>query len=167
MPDTTKKLSKEEFVTYKRSFDSNKYLVNYDVRNLLTGDGETEHINEDLEGLDIDAIMKLRRVPRHVAEAYYEWMENPFEQTKEDDEKLLTVLKSVCSHPELILVNDALWCDIEMAEKWSEFNEGQDDGYKLGGKNDDFTDIGTGALLNEDAFLDAIAHVCDASEEED
>ena len=162
--DTTKKLSKEEFMTYRRSFETNKYhFVDADISNLVSSEGDPNILVTQLDGLDCGEIATLKRVPRHIGEAYEGWMDS--DQTKEDNQKLVSDLRKVCSCPELLLVNEELWSDVQKNTRWCDFNEVQQEGYEIGGETDDFTDIGTGSLLNEDAFLDEIAHVCDADEE--
>lgn len=161
--DNNKKLTKEEFLTYRRSFSTNKYLVDADIVNLIASYGDPDYLVTQLDGMDAGEIAKLKRVPRYIGDNYEGWMDS--EQTKEDNQKLVDVLKKLCSAPELLTISTELWCDVQQNEKWSDFDDNQDEGYEIGGSNDEFTDAGS--LINEDAFLDQIAHVCDASEDED
>ncbi len=162
MPPTTKKLSREEFVTYRRSFDTNKYLVDPDIANII--DGEIDALITELDGKDADEIAKSRRVPRFIGENYEGWMDS--EKEEEDNDKLISELTKVCSAPELLKLNPKIWLDVQKNKTWCDFNNIQEEGYELGGHDDDFTDIGTGSLLNEDLFLDIIAGVTDADEED-
>lgn len=162
MANTTR-LNKEEFMVHRKSFDTNKYKVDNDIYELVSEEGNPEALFDQLDPLEVEEIAKSRRIPVDAAQAYVTWLDS--ERGKDDHHRLVQSLKGLCSAPILLGYNTALWCDVLQNPKWCDFNHTQEDGYDLDG--DDFTDIGTGALFNEDEFLDRIAGVASADEEDD
>ncbi len=156
MSDTNKKLDKLEFAAHRKAFDTTKYKVDEDIFNLLTSDGDKGKLAKYLEDKEADDVAKEKRVPQRIADAYITWADS--EQSSEDNQTLVDALKEVCSAPALLAFSTKLWCDVQQNKKWCDFNEAQSDGYPTD-EEDDFTDIGTGSLLNEDTFLDTIAGI--------
>lgn len=132
-----KKFTQEEFDSYSRSFTERQHNVDRDLMILLIHDNPLDEIHLDIHGKTFREVQMGKEIPEICAVEYWNYVNG-----KINTKSFIKVLTRYCSHPEILLVNTKLWCDLVTTYNvWEAFEQVQGNGYEIGDEDDEFEDL--------------------------